>query len=111
MNSFTLTAIGNLAKDPELTAKDETLYARFCLMGHDYCGKDAEGTPREILTSVWFVAFGSLAESITKNARKGDQLIVTAQMRANNWIDRQGETQYDYSYIAQGFKFGAPGKA
>jgi len=110
MNSFTLTAIGNLAKEPELVAKDETLYSRFCLIGNDYAGKDEEGSAREVVTSLWFVAFGALGEAIARNARKGDQLIVEARIRANNWIDPQGEKQYDYSFIVEGFRFGAPGR-
>jgi single-strand DNA-binding protein len=57
------------------------------------------------------VAFGPLGEAIAKNARKGDQLILEARIRANNWTDQQGEKQYDYSFIVDGFRFGAPGKA
>jgi single-strand DNA-binding protein len=110
MNSFTVTAIGNLAKNPELIAKDETIYSRFCLIGNDYAGRDEEGTAREVVTSLWFVAFGALGEAIAKNARKGDQLIIDARIRANNWIDPQGEKQYDYSIIVEGFRFGAPGR-
>jgi single-strand DNA-binding protein len=110
MNSFKVTAIGNLAKNPELIAKDETIYSRFCLIGNDYAGRDDEGTAREVVTSLWFVAFGALGEAIAKNARKGDQLIVDARIRANNWIDPQGEKQYDYSIIVEGFRFGAPGR-
>ena len=34
MNSFTLTAVGNLARDPELAARNDTNYARFCLVGN-----------------------------------------------------------------------------
>ncbi len=111
MNSFTITAIGNLAKNPELTVKGDTSYTRFCLVGNDYAGKDDDGNPREVATSLWFVAFESLGEVLAKNALKGDQLIVQAQVRANNWTDRDGEKQYDYSYVVQSFKFGAPGKA
>ncbi len=111
MNSFTLTAIGNLARDPELTAKGETTYARFCLIGNDYAGRDEQGAEREITTSIWFVAFGVLGETIAQHARRGDQLILEAQMRADNWTDRQGERRYDYSYVVQGFRFGASGKA
>jgi single-strand DNA-binding protein len=110
MNSFTLTAIGNLAKDPEGSVKGDTTYTRFCLVGSDFAGKDEEGTAREIATSVWFVAFGGLGEAIAKNGRKGDQLIVEARIRANNWTDEQGEKQYDYSFIVSGFRFGAPGR-
>ncbi|HTO43090.1 MAG TPA: single-stranded DNA-binding protein [Burkholderiales bacterium] len=110
MNSFTLTAVGNLARNPELVAKNDTSYARFCLVGNDYAGKDEEGAAREIVTTVWFVAFGALGEALARNARKGDQLFVAARVRSNNWTDKQGEKQYDHSFIVDGFRFGAPGK-
>lgn len=111
MNSFTLTAIGNLARSPELVSKGEKSYTRLCLVGNDYAGKDEEGAAREVVTSLWFVAFGPMGETIAKNARKGDQLIVEARVRSSNWTDEQGEKQYDHSFIVQGFRFGAPGKA
>jgi len=111
MNSFTLTAVGNLARSPEIVVKGDTAYTRFCLVGNDYAGKDEEGTAREVVTSLWFVAFSALGETIARNARKGDQLIVEAKVRANNWTDKQGEKQYDHSFIVQGFRFGAPGKS
>jgi single-strand DNA-binding protein len=111
MNSFQLTAIGNLAKNPELVAKGDVSYTRFCLIGNDYAGKDDDGSAREIVTSVWFVAFGGLGEAIANNALKGDQLILDARIRSNNWTDQQGEKQYDYSFVVEGFRFGAPGKA
>jgi single-strand DNA-binding protein len=111
MNSFTLTAVGNLAKDPEFFVKGDTSYARFCLLGNDYAGKDEHGNAREAVTSIWFTAFESLGEAIAKNVRKGDQLILQAQVRANNWTDRDGEKQFTHSYIVQNFRFGAPGRA
>ncbi|MFI4888972.1 MAG: single-stranded DNA-binding protein [Steroidobacterales bacterium] len=111
MNSFTLIAVGNLAKNPELMVKGDTTYTRLCLVGNDYAGKDPDGHAREVATSLWFVAFESLGEAIARNARKGDQLILQAQIRANNWTDRDGEKQYDHSFVVQSFRFGAPGKA
>jgi|SRR5579862_3765993 len=111
MNSFTLIAVGNLARNPELVAKGETSYTKFMLVGNDYARRDEEGGTREFVTSLWFVAFGALGETIARNALKGDQLIVQAQVRANNWIDKQGEKQYDYSFVVDGFRFGAPGRA
>jgi len=110
MNSFTLTAVGNLARDPEHVAKNETSYTHFCLVGNDYAGKDEEGAAREVVTSLWFVAFGALGEALAHNARKGDQLFVEARVRANNWTDKQGEKRYEHSFIVDGFRFGAPGK-
>jgi single-strand DNA-binding protein len=110
MNSFSLTAIGNLARNPELVTKGETVYTRFCLVGNDYAGKDEEGAAREVVTSLWFVGFGPLGETIARNAKKGDQLIVDARIRASNWTNDEGELKYDHSFIVQGFRFGAPGK-
>src|ERR1019366_5986551 len=99
MNSFTVTAIGNLAKNTELVAKGDTASTRFGLIGNDYAVKDEDGAAREVVTSLWFVAFGSMGEAIARNARKGDQLILDARIRANNWTDQQGERQYDYSFV------------
>ena len=110
MNSFTLTAVGNLARNPEHVAKGEMTYTRFCLVGSDYAGKDEEGASREVVTTLWFVAFGPLGEAIARHSRKGDQLFVDARVRSNNWTDKQGEKQYDHSFVVQGFRWGAPGK-
>ena len=110
MNSYTLLAVGNLARDPELAVKGDTTYTRFCLVGNDYAGKDDQGHVREVTTSVWFVAFEGLGEAIARNARKGDQLVVQAYVRANNWTDSDGETKYDYSFVVQSYRLGAPGK-
>jgi single-strand DNA-binding protein len=110
MNSFTLTAVGNLARNPEHVAKGEMTYTRFCLVGSDYAGKDEEGASRQVVTSLWFVAFGALGEAIARHSHKGDQLFVEARVRADNWTDKQGEKQYDHAFVVQGFRWGAPGK-
>jgi single-strand DNA-binding protein len=110
MNSFMLIAVGNLARNPELVAKGDTPYTRFMLVGTDYARGDEEGNPREYVTALWFVAFGAIGETLAKNARKGDQLIIQAQVRANNWVDKQGEKQYDHTFVVDNFRFGAPGK-
>ena len=110
MNSFTVTAVGNLAKDPEHAVKGDTSYTRICLVGNDYAGKDEQGNAREVVTSLYFVAFENLGDVIAKNARKGDQRIVQAHIRDNTWTDKEGEKQYDHSFVIQSFRFGAPGK-
>jgi single-strand DNA-binding protein len=110
MNSFKVTAIGNLARNPELANKDGVSYTHFCLIGNDYVGRDEEGEAREVATSLWFTAFGPLSENLVKHARKGDQIILEARIRANNSTNKEGETQYDYSFVVEGFRFGAPGK-
>src|SRR5205814_9209310 len=99
MNSFTLTAVGNLARDPELAAKNDTSYTRFCLVGNDYAGKAEEGAAREMVTTLWFVAFGPLGEAIARNARQGNQHIVEPRVSGYNRTAQQDEKQYDHSFI------------
>jgi single-strand DNA-binding protein len=110
MNSFSVFAVGHLARNPEVSAKGDMIYTRFCLIGNDYVGRDESGNAREVATSVWFVAFNGLGETIARNARTGDQLIVEACIRSNTWTDQEGATQYGDSYIVEGFRFGAPGR-
>ncbi len=110
MNSFTLTAIGHLSRNPQLVVKGDVTLARFCLIGNDYAGRDEQGGSREIVTCVCFVAFGAVAEAIARHSRSGDQLIVEAQVRAEPGSDGRGERRREHSYVVQGFRFGAPGR-
>jgi single-strand DNA-binding protein len=110
MNSFTLFAVGNLARDPELFAKGSSLRTRLCLVGNDYIGRDEEGEAREAITSLWFTAFGALGEAMAKNCRKGDQLILEARVQADTWTDKEQKPHYDHSFVVTGFRFGAPGR-
>ena len=110
MNSFTVFGTGNLAAAPESGTKGDRSYTRFRLIGNDYGGKDQAGNPIEVATSVWFIAFGRTAEAISQNCHVGDQLIVTARIRQNNWTDKHDQKRYDHSYQVEGFKFGRPGR-
>jgi single-strand DNA-binding protein len=111
MNSFKVLAIGNLARNPELVASNGSLRTRLCLVGNDYIGRDEEGEAREVVTSLWFTAFGALGEALAKNCRKGDQVILDARIQANTWTDSERKTHYDHSFVVTGFRFGAPGRA
>lgn len=111
MNSFRLTAVGNLTRNPELTIKDDITFARFCLIGTDYAGEGEQDGPHEFVTSLWFIAFGKIAESIARHSHKGDQLILEARIVAHNWTDKDGERHRGHTFIVTGFLFGAtPGE-
>jgi single-stranded DNA-binding protein len=107
MNSFKMTAVGILARNPELVALGEVCQTRFCLVGNDYAGRDEEGTERELVTSLWFVAFGAIGEAIAAGVQKGDQLICEARICSNNWTDKHGEKRYENYFVVTGFRFGA----
>lgn len=108
MNSFTFIGIGNLARNPEVTAKGDVAYVRFCLVGADHVESGEEvGHAREVTNSVWFLAFDEIADCIATNTRKGDQLIVTARIRSCAWTDKQGEKRCGNVFIVTGVRLGA----
>ncbi len=53
MNSFRLTAVGEFARNQELTIKGDITFARFCLVGNDEVAEDERGGPREVVTNLW----------------------------------------------------------
>ena len=87
MISFKLTAVGNLARNPELSTSSDATFARFCLLGNDEIKEGEPDGPRHVTTSLWFFAFGNIASTIAQNAGKGDQLILEARVvaRADDW--------------------------
>ena len=107
MNSFKLTAVGNLARNPELSTTGDATFARFCLVGKDVIKEGEEDGPRHVTTSLWFFAFGDIALTIARYASKGDQLILEARVVANQWTDQGGEKQLGHTFIVTGFRFGA----
>jgi len=108
MNSFTLVGIGNLARNPEFVAKGDIAFIRFCLIGTDHAEPDEEVQhARDVITSAWFIAFDKIADDIATNARKGDQLIVTARVRPWYWSDKQGDRHCENEFIVTGFRYGA----
>ncbi len=107
MNSFKLTAVANLARNPELSTKGDVTFSRFCLVGDDQAAGAEKGPLRDVVTSLWFLAFGEIASAIAQRARKGDQLILEARVIATHWTDKQGGRQHGHIFIVTGFRFGA----
>jgi len=107
MNSFKLTAVGNLARNPEVGTTGGATFARFCLVGNDEVEEGEPVGPRHVATSLWFFAFGAIASTIARNASKGDQLILEAKVIASQWTDEGGEKQLGHTFIVTGIKFGA----
>jgi single-strand DNA-binding protein len=107
MNSFTLTAIGRLTRDPELTVQGDTAIVRFQLVGYYKIREGREdGGPRESAPKLWFLAFGIIATHIGRYSHKGDQLIVEARIVHSSEVEHQREKQCGYSFLVTGFRFG-----
>lgn len=100
---------GRAAATPELESHGETKVTRFRLIRNEYAGRDDKGERRERQVSVPFTAFGRLAEMLADSVLVGDQLIVHATIRNNNYTDGKGVERYDYNFEAQEVEFGGPG--
>jgi len=102
---------GRIAAAPVLTNPNGTKVCKFTLISNEYAGKD-EGTGEalERQLSIQFTAFNAKAEAIAKHCYKGDQLFLFhVKMENNNYTAGDGKEVYGYSFIVDGFEFGAPG--
>lgn len=100
---------GRAAAAPELiTSGNGTKIARFRLIRNEFAGRDDKGDRRERTVSIPFTAFAGIAETLAKNVLTGDQLIVSATIRNNNY-EHNGEDRYDYNFEVIEFDYGAPG--
>lgn len=100
---------GRLAATPELETHGDTKLTRIRLIRNEYAGKDDGGQRKERQVSVPFTAFGRQAEFLANNALVGDQLIVQASIRNNNYTDGEGRERYEFNFAVEGVEFGAPG--
>lgn len=108
MNSFTLFAVGNLARPPERVFHGTKVFARFCLVGSDYLVTlDNPDVEKCVVSSVWFYAFDEIAADLLENADKGDQLIVEALISSFDKIDGAGEKYQGTTFTVTGFRYGA----
>lgn len=86
----TTTLVGNLTADPELkTTNDGTEYARFSLAWNERQkhGDDwIDGPTTFVRCSVW----GRMATHVSNNLTKGTRVLVTGDMRAEEWASDQG---------------------
>ena len=102
--------VGNVGKTPTLSGVGDRAVCHVVLLSNEYAGKDkTTGKARERTVSIRFTAFRGIAETIAKNVRLGDQIIVNYRVENNNY-QKDGEDVYDYNFIINDFDFGAPGK-
>lgn len=100
---------GRAVAAPELHVYGSTKVARLRLIRNEYAGKDEEGNRKEREVCIPFSAFDAMAETLARNVMTGDQLIVEAVIRNNNYTDDKGDEHYDYNFEVVTFEYGAPG--
>src|SRR5690348_12242840 len=103
MNRFHFT--GRLADKPQSKTHGETIVTTFRLIRNEYAGPDRP----ERVVAIPFVMFGPRGQVLAQHSLTGDQLVIEATIRNNNYTVGD-EERYGYDFVAEDFEFGAPGK-
>jgi single-strand DNA-binding protein len=101
--------LGRLTKDPEarVTANSQTPVANFTLAVNRKFKQ--EGQPTADFLN--FVAFGKVAEIITKYVKKGNQITVVSRVQVRSWDDQDGKKHYATEFVIDEFDFAEGKKA
>jgi len=103
MSNPNITLIGRVANDVEFkTLPSGTSVARFRLITNDR-RKNAFGEWEDHDTSGWNItAWDRLAENISGEFNRGEQVIVNGVIKETSWIDTSsGERKYSFEVKAQ----------
>jgi single-strand DNA-binding protein len=107
----TITAIGNVGRDPEL---------RYTGSGVPVCKvplADTRGKKGEDQKTIWYdvVTFNELAEAVAEEIRKGDRLVVIGRLQIEDYTKKDGTPAKRVELIAdtiadviRGYKKDAP---
>lgn len=92
--------IGRLTKDPELRYTTNNKAVAIFTIAINRPMQEEKRT--DFIT---IKAFNKLAENIHKYCKKGSQISVEGTIQNNNYIDKDGNKRYEYSFIGQRVEF------
>lgn len=97
--------VGRLTRDPELRSTNTGAYVcRFTLASNrTILRKDAEN--REEVGFFDCVAWGKLAEVVSKYAKKGRRVGVDGSLRFSSWENQEGKKQSKVEVFVENFQF------
>ena len=98
-----ITVIGNVGVAPEIktktkAGKDVVAFA----IAQNVSAVDPESGERVLREPQWFrvTCFGSLAERVVANARKGDLVFVAGELKARTYSDKAGTKRLAFEIVA-----------
>ena len=102
--------IGNLTRDPELTAIPSG--QKVCKFGvaTNRVWKDKNGVKQETASYHNIVVWGRQAETSAQYLKKGQQVLVEGRIETRSWDDKtSGEKKYRTEIVADRIQFGQKG--
>lgn len=100
-----ITIIGNLGQDPEMKYLPDGRPVTNFSVATNRRWKNNDGTEGEEVTWFRVACFGKLAETTNQYLEKGRQVMVVGRVKANAYIDREGEARASLDLIAAEVKF------
>lgn len=93
--------MGRLTKEPEVNHSSNTAFARFSIAVDRKFKK--EGEPDADFFNC--VAFGKLAETFEKHVKKGTKVVVTGEIRNENYTNKEGVKTYGVKIYVNEMEF------
>ena len=100
-----ITIIGNLGQDPEMKYLPDGRPVTNFSVATNRRWKNNDGSEGEEVTWFRVACFGKLAETTNQYLEKGRQVMVVGRVKANAYIDREGEARASLDLIAAEVKF------
>jgi single-strand DNA-binding protein len=100
-----VTLIGNLAKDPDIRAKqDGKMVANLVLATNETWKDKATGEKKERVEWHRISCFNEGLVNVIKNyVKKGSKLYIEGQLQTRKWKDQNGQDKYSTEVVLQGY--------
>lgn len=109
MNFNKAFILGNLTRDPEVRALPSGQpVVSFSIATNRYF-TDAQGQRKEEVEFHNIVAFGKLADIVSRYLTKGSMVLIEGRIKTRNWQDQQGQKHWKTEIIAEGLQMGPKG--
>lgn len=106
MNLNKVFVLGNLTRDPDVKSLPSgQLVANFGMATNRFF-VDKSGQKQQQTEFHNIVAFGKLADIISRFLTKGSLVLVEGRLQTRNWQDSSGNQRYKTEIIAQGLQLG-----
>jgi single-strand DNA-binding protein len=106
MNFNKAFVLGNLTRDPETRALPSGQpFTSFSIATNRYY-TDTSGQRKEEVEFHNIVAFGKLADIVSRYLTKGSMVLIEGRIKTRNWTDQAGVKHWKTEIIAEGLQMG-----
>ena len=110
MNLNKVFVLGNVTRDPEVRSMPSGSQVVSFGMATNRVWKDAQGQKKEEAEFHNIVAFGKLADTISRYVFKGSMILIEGRLKTSSWDDKStGAKRYKTEIIAETMQLGPKG--